>query len=433
MKTQTRKASGVSLPVIMSVWHDPVAWMLIVDLLTVLLALLLPWSTTGVAIAAILFTIAVIPTLEPRVFLQSLRRPVCLLPVSLLVLALVGTLWSDAPWGDRLKAVGPTTKFLVLPLLLYHYERSLRGGWVFIAFLTSCMLLMAASCIVALAPDLALKAYLSRGPYYPESGIVVKNHIDQGQEFVLCAVALAYPAITLLRHNRIWLAALTAIIASGFLLNMMFVVISRTALATIPFMIALFALLHLRLRLAIAAICVAALLAGAVWNVSPRLRNAASKFVDEYQDTQIHDTPTGVGSRLEFWRKSLRFFVDAPVIGHGTGSTRGLFEQAAFGIGVHAEIVSNPHNQTLTVAVQWGSIGIIVLYAMWLIHLSIFRGENLAQWVGLAVVAQNIFTSMFNSHLFDFQEGWIYVLGVGVAGGMTLNSPRAFASTSQEH
>jgi hypothetical protein len=137
------------------------------------------------------------------------------------------------------------------------------------------------------------------------------------------------------------------------------------------------------------------------------------------QYTQIHDAPTRVGSRLEFWRKSLRFFIDAPVIGHGTGSTRGLFEQAAFGIGVHAEIVSNPHNQTLNVAVQWGSIGVILLYAMWLIHLSLFRGEGLAQWIGLAVVAQNIFTSMFNSHLFDFQEGWIYVLGVGVAGGMS--------------
>ena len=25
-----------------------------------------------------------------------------------------------------------------------------------------------------------------------------------------------------------------------------------------------------------------------------------------------------------------------------------------------------------------------------------------------------------NSHLFDFHEGWMYVLGVGIAGGMTL-------------
>jgi O-antigen ligase len=33
---------------------------------------------------------------------------------------------------------------------------------------------------------------------------------------------------------------------------------------------------------------------------------------------------------------------------------------------------------------------------------------------------QNIFTSLLNSHLFDFSEGWLYVLGVGIAGGMTL-------------
>jgi hypothetical protein len=41
-------------------------------------------------------------------------------------------------------------------------------------------------------------------------------------------------------------------------------------------------------------------------------------------------------------------------------------------------------------------------------------------WIGLLVVVQNIFTSLFNSHLFDFHEGWMYVLGVGVAGGMVL-------------
>jgi O-antigen ligase len=61
-----------------------------------------------------------------------------------------------------------------------------------------------------------------------------------------------------------------------------------------------------------------------------------------------------------------------------------------------------------------------VLYAMWLMHLSLFRGEGLANWVGLLVVVQNIVTSLFNSHLFDFHEGWMYVLGVGIAGGMAL-------------
>jgi O-antigen ligase len=126
-----------------------------------------------------------------------------------------------------------------------------------------------------------------------------------------------------------------------------------------------------------------------------------------------------------FWQKSLRFFSEAPLLGHGTGSIRALFEEAAVGqFGADAEVVANPHNQTLNVAIQWGVIGIVVLCAMWLVHLLLFRGDDLAVWIGLMVVVQNIFTSLFNSHLFDFHEGWMYVLGVGVAGGMTLRVRR---------
>jgi hypothetical protein len=32
-------------------------------------------------------------------------------------------------------------------------------------------------------------------------------------------------------------------------------------------------------------------------------------------------------------------------------------------------------------------------------------------------VTQNIMSSIFNSHLFDFYQGWLYVLAVGIAGG----------------
>jgi hypothetical protein len=55
---------------------------------------------------------------------------------------------------------------------------------------------------------------------------------------------------------------------------------------------------------------------------------------------------------------------------------------------------------------------------MWCSHLLLFRETGFAAWVGLVVVVQNILSSLFNSHLFDFHEGWMYVLGVGVAGGM---------------
>ncbi|PHN95955.1 ligase, partial [Tenacibaculum discolor] len=107
-------------------------------------------------------------------------------PIALFCLALVGTLWSDAAWGARFYAVGPTAKLLVLPVLLYHFQRSTRGTAVFIAFLVSCTLLMLMSWLVFAYPHLALRA-----PAPGEQGVFVKNYIDQSQEFTLCAVALA--------------------------------------------------------------------------------------------------------------------------------------------------------------------------------------------------------------------------------------------------
>ena len=37
----------------------------------------------------------------------------------------------------------------------------------------------------------------------------------------------------------------------------------------------------------------------------------------------------------------------------------------------------------------------------------------------------NVVSSLFNSHLFDFGEGWLYVFGVGLTGGMMLRAADA--------
>jgi O-antigen ligase len=397
-------------------WRDPAAWSATSDVFAILIAASLPWSTTLVAIFATALLVSIGPFLDARSFLQSLRRPICALPIALFALAAVGTLWSNVPWGARLYAVGPAAKLLMLPVLLYHFERSARGLHVLIGFLVSCVLLMLMSWIVAFDPRLALKS----GAEY---GVPVKNYIDQSHEFALCAVVLAYPIITLWRAQRTWLAALLIAVSLCFVVNMLFVVVSRTALVTMPVMVAVFALLHLKWRSIVIVGCVTAIAGGLVWTASPKLRWTAETFVRDYRLYKEQNIPTSAGLRLEFYRKSLRFISEAPLFGHGTGSIRGLFEEAAVDQrGAAAEVVSNPHNQTLNVAIQWGAIGIAVLYAMWLVHLMLFRGEGLATWIGLMVVVQNIFTSLFNSHLFDFNEGWVYVLGVGIAGGMVLRN-----------
>jgi O-antigen ligase len=422
-ETVQKEAAASLLSRLVSACRDPAARIRNVDLLTVLIAVLLPWSTTGVSIGAVLWLIAFAFTVDPRDFLASLRRPASALPLAFVLLVLLGMLWSEGPPPDRMHQLSQVAKLLVLPLLIYHFARSSRVMAVFTGFLISCAVLSLVSCLVALDPTLTAKLYFWREASNPTSGIFVRNYIDQGQEFSLCAVALAYPAVTAWQEGRnrkaLWLAAL----GLWLVINLLFVITSRTALVTMPIMLAVFALMHLRWRVALALLCGFVLLAVAAWSASHQLQETVGKFFTDYGYTSVQKNESGIGSRLIYWQKSLRFFAAAPLIGHGTGATRSLFEQTAeerVGTSTMVIVVSNPHNQTLNVAVQWGLVGVALLWAMWLVHLLLFRGEGLVAWIGLLVVVQNMLSSLVNSHLFDFTEGWIYVLGVGVAAGVTL-------------
>jgi hypothetical protein len=411
-----------------SSWHSLTARYLYADLLAALTAAALPWSTSGFAILLgfwFLALVPLLPTLEVRAFLRLWFLPVCLAPLALVVLAVAGTLWSDSSWLDRLHALFPLVKLLVIPFLVYHFQRSRRGSWVFMAFLGSCAVLMVLSWIVLLAPGLKLTATQN-------TGVPVKNYIDQSQEFALCMVALMPFVLALVRQRRHVAAASCAALALGFAANMAFVVSARAALVYVPVMLAVFAVRHLRRRESVLLFAGVVVAATAVWFTSPYLRGRIADIAVEYREYQ-QNVAASTGRRLEYWQKSLGFFAQAPLLGNGTGSTQALFAREAAGqTGLAAEITRNPHNQILNVAVQWGLAGVLALGVMWLAHLLLFRSQGLVNWIGLLVVVQNVASSLFNSHLFDFVEGWIYVLGVGIAGGMKLRSRRDRESRASE-
>ncbi len=303
----------------------------------------------------VLWFLALIPTLDPRALLRSLTRPASALPLAIFVLAVVGTLWSDSPWPARLHGINPVAKLLAVPFLLYHFERSQRAIWVFVALLISCALLMALSWIVLFAPELKLTSTAS-------PGVPVKNYIDQSQEFALCLFALAPFVLSLFCQRRFALAAACTALMLGFFANMMFVVSARTALIYMPVMLGLFAILYLGRRATVLLLVGAVAAAALVWLTSPYLRDRIEAVAVEYQSYQANNAASSTGLRLEYWRKSLGFFANAPMLGNGTGSTKQLFERDAIGqSGASADIIGNPHNQTLNVAVQWGLLGCILL------------------------------------------------------------------------
>ena len=386
----------------------------IADWLVVAAAVSLPWSTSATGILLVVWLLALVPTLDWPGLRRELMTPAGGLPVLLFLLGVLGMLWADVSLLERWKGLDSFFKLLVIPLLLTQFRRSDRGECVFAGYLLSCTVLLIATTIVMAIPRLS--AALMHADQ-----VLVKNPATQSGEFVTCIFGLLYLAIEAFEKRRWgWLLAMLAVVL-GMLANILFVATGRTALVIIPVLLVLLAVRKLS-RKGMAVVFIGAVAVGVVgWYSSPYLRVRTETIWTDLQKYETSDTRNSSGERIEFAKKSIEFIREAPVIGHGTGSIQSLFARASAGqTGAAGSATSNPHNQTFAVAIQLGLVGAAVLWAMWIAHLLLFRGGGLADWVGLIIVAQNIVGSLFNSHLFDFDQGWIYVVGVGVAGGMAL-------------
>jgi O-antigen ligase len=306
-------------------------------------------------------------------------------------------------------------KQLVIPLLLAQFRGSDKGKWALTGFLASCTLLLVSSFV----------SWSLGWRWGSSPGVPVKDYIAQSGEFALCAFALLPLTMAVFRAGRRRLALCLGVLSLLFLANVGFVATGRTTLVVITVLVVLLALRNFGWKEGTAVILVGLGAMILVWTASPYLRTEVSNVRGEIERYRSENISTRSGERLEYWRKSLQFVSGAPVFGHGTGSISELFRRSAAGqAGVSALASDNPHNQTLVVAIQLGAVGTVLLYAMWIAHLLLFRDRGLPEWIGLIVVVQNVVASVFNSHLSDFTQGWIYVFGVGIAGGMVLRQAK---------
>ena len=384
-----------------------------------LLAVAIPWSTSVAGICALLYVLAVLPTLDGASLRTVKAMPALWLPIALVALAALGMLWADGPWAERLESLEPMAKLLVLPLAILHFRQSERAHWAIAAFIASCTVLLAVSLVPVAVPPL-------RWMWRKDYGVPVKDYIVQSGEFLICMFAVLYLAFERLKAERQGAAVALFGLAALFAVSILYVRTGRTALATLPVLLLLFGMWMFHWKGLVAA-AVAGLLIGAIaWGSSPYLRERTTEGIGEVQRYQSQDAFNSTGLRLEFWKKSLSFMAEAPVFGHGTGSIANLFRKAATGAdGASAAVTDNPHNQTLWVGVQLGVAGIAVLWAMWVAHLLLFRGEGFMAWFGLLVTVQIMVGSLFNSLLTDFTQGWTYVLCIGAAGGAVLRAAQA--------
>jgi O-antigen ligase len=402
---------------------DRERWQRFADSVAVALVISLPWSTSATGILAAIWLIAVIPTLDGALLRRILLTPAGGLPVLLCVLAVIGMAWaSGLPMAERWDGLKSFLKLLAIPLLMAQFQRSGHGRWVACGFLASCAVLLALSWLLALVPGVPWP-WRGKGPI----GVPIKDYIAQSVELATCAAMLGWLALKAWRERRSWVAAAWLVVIGAIAVNIFMIATSRTGLAILPALLLLFAYRHLSTRATVAVVLAGVVAAALAWAFVAPMRTNVTSMINEVEKFDPGAGETRAGARLEFWRKSVGFIADAPLIGHGTGSIRDPFRRVVGDSGMAALASSNPHNQTLAVGIQLGLLGTVVLFAMWLAHTMLFWREGFAAWVGLAVVAENVVGSLFNSHLFDFTHGWGYVIGVGVAAGMVLRQANAKA------
>lgn len=383
------------------------------DWLAVLVAVSLPWSTSATSILIILWLIALVPTLDAAAIKRVLFTAAGALPVALWALGGLGLFWADVAWSERIAGYSSFYRFLAIPLLLAQFRRSEHGMRVLVGFFAAVTGVLMVSWLLVLFPSL---------PWHGnEYGVPVKDYILQSGDFLICAFVLVAAAIEEGRARRRWPVIGLLALALVFLANIAIVATGRTTLLIAPVLAALLGWREFRWKGLLTAAVLFGILGGAAAVESPYLRARLDTSFNEFRAYEKRDALNSTSVHMQFLKESLSFVKTAPIIGHGTGSIQEQFREAAAGRTGAAGIVSiNPHDQILAVGIQLGLVGIAVLIAMWVAHFMLFRGSGLIAWIGIVIVTQNVVGSLVNSHLFDFTQAWLYIFGVGVAGGMAL-------------
>jgi hypothetical protein len=376
-------------------------------------AVSLPWSTSATGILVAVWFVTLLPTLDMARMRREIATPAGGAPLILVAIAALGMTWADVGMSQRLDGFGGFLKLLFIPFLLAQFRGSTRGWWVIFGFFGTSVALLVLSWGLALIPGLPWRGKMV--------GVPVKDYIAQSGVFALCAFALLYCATEAWLRRRRQLALAAVLVAAAFIANIALVETGRTTLATIAVLVPLFGLRRFGWRGMAVAGVVGCVLAGVFWMSSPYLRVRVTNVVEEVNLYRTEHLGTSSGLRLEFWRNSVDAISKAPILGNGTGS---IPEQLQSTISRETGVASfgtvNPHSEVFVVAIQLGLIGTIALFVMWIAHLLLFRGDGLISWIGLVAVVQNMVGSLFNSHLSDFTQGWIYVFAVGALGGMVL-------------
>lgn len=336
-------------------------------------------------------------------------NPLVLPALALLGMYVIGLFYGEATWGDAAGSLKKAANLLLIPILLSIFtdeklRRRAMGGFLAAMVLT---LLLSYLLLAGLIHANGLLKGLPAEPY-----VVFKYRLTHSFLMAFAAFLFALKARSPgNRRGRI----LFALLGVAALYNVLFIVTSRTGYIVALVLGAYFLVSTWRWRGAAAATAVILLLGGLVYLLpasAPHQR--LQLMVREAKEWQPGHgkTESSVGSRLEFYRNSLKLIGANPVFGTGTGGFKGAYAALVQGTGLEATV--NPHNEYLMVTVQLGMAGLALM--LWLFLVQWRKAASLPglpdgfeQPAARGLVLLLLSASLVTSTLIDHTEGLFYV------------------------
>lgn len=387
---------------------------------------MVPVSTALTNVFSGLFVLALVTTPEFWRNVRSLvAHPPSLAALLIFVALAASVVYTVAPHDQAWGWVGKYNKLLLLPLAVIAFRRS---GWAPIVRTS----LFATLCVILLLSTTNYLGLTSIGPAHGSDlplsrAWVFKNHIAAG----MFGALLFYQAADLaLATQSMRARASYAGVAALALVNVFVMMQGRTGqLVALLLMLVIAVRIALALRktsMLTATLTATVLIAGGAALLLAVCTMPGSRLMNVESEVRAHqqtDAATSAGLRLDWYKKALKLYAARPVIGYGAGGLETEFMKVS-----GTELTSNPHNEYLLMAVQLGTVGVLLFLNL---IVQIARASRtldprsrhlLLAWLTIFVIG-----SLANSLLLDFAEGHLLVLlaGILLGCGAGIESSRA--------
>ena len=372
-------------------------------------ALLAIGTFTGAAVANLGATVMLLAFLAAPSCVQRVsrawRQPLGKAAVVFLLVLLLATTWSTAPFLTALKAWTGWRHFLLLFIALAIFDtRSAK-----LAFAAMFVFFASAAAIASfLKFDFGAAQALSD----VAGGIILRNHVTQGMALTTGAL-LALVLLTQARRGS-WQQWACGAAAMLMVANVVFVAYGRSGylVLAITSTAVAFGLWRGRARgIALAALIVLTL---AAVQFSPLINERFEQGVQEMAQADTGQL-TSMGIRRVMWDTAATVAREAPLLGHGVGSFGEEYRRmvTARYTGWQATLTEDPHNQYLLILAETGLLGMAAF--VWFLFSALrqpVRGPF--RLIGIALLLAWCVTSLFSSHFHTFNEGHLIAIMLGV-------------------